>query len=183
MHTKEFNKNAVINKIDSFSGLAHIGNGNNKDIEAYYRSFMDWLDQNNVLAIIDQYANVQMNLNNVTPHDFLIWLLHYGDVYDNLLRYCLKVNSNFDYKDYAIEFYNLRKLHPKFSFTVALSSQMMTNRFLSDNDITSLTNLLITIPDNSNKSQRVYQTSSIGNGLFDALHRLSNFATERVTHS
>ncbi|KRO00590.1 hypothetical protein [Companilactobacillus kimchiensis] len=182
MQIKEFNKDFIKNEINEFSGLTHIGNGINNDIENYYHSFMDWLNQNDVLEIIDQYANVQINLDDVTSHDFLIWLLHYGDVYDNLLRHCLEINPTLDYKRYAIEFFNLRQLHPKFSFTVALSSQMTIKKFLSDNDLANLTNLLNSIPDNSHNSHRDYQASIVGNELFDALIKLSNFATERIEH-
>jgi len=181
MQTKRFNEDIVNNEIAEFSGLTHIGNGTNRDIENYYCSFMEWLNQNDVLEIIDRYANESISLKNVTSKDFLIWLLHYGDVYDSLLRYCLEVNPALDYKRYAIEFYNLRQLHPKFSFTVALSSHIKENKFLSDNDLDELTHLLTKIPDNSQLGIHQYKVSIIGNNLFDSLFKLSKFSKERVS--
>jgi len=181
MQTKEFNKDTVNNEIAEFSGLTHIGNGTNRDIENYYHSFKRWLKQNNVLEIINQYSDEPLNLDSVNSKDFLIWLLHYGDVYDSFLRYCLEIDPALDYKRYAIEFYNLRQLHPKFSFTVALSSQMIIGEFLSDNDLDKLTDLLIKIPDNSQTDRHRYKFSTIGNDLFDALFKLSDFSKERIS--
>jgi len=177
MQTKGFNKDVVRNEIAEFSGLSHIGNGMNRDIDNYFHSFMDWLDQNDVLGIVNQFSNTPISLKGVNSQDFLIWLLHYGDVYDSFLRYCLEEHPALDYKRYAIEFFNLRQLHPKFSFVVALSSQMASNKFLSDNDIDDLTDLISAI----NKDARNYNESAIGNALFDSLLKLSKFEEERVS--
>jgi hypothetical protein len=86
MLMKNFEKNIIEEKIASFGGLSSIGDGNNDKIEQYFHSFMDWLDFNNVLDVINRYAGINMNLQYVTSHDFLIWLLHYGDIYDNVLE-------------------------------------------------------------------------------------------------
>jgi len=177
MQTKGFNKDVVRNEIAEFSGLSHIGNGMNRDIDNYFHSFMTWLNQNDVLEIVNQFSNTPINLKGVNSQDFLIWLLHYGDVYDSFLRYCLEINPALDYKRYAIEFFNLRQLHPKFSFVVALSSQLTTNKFLSDNDLDDLTDLLVNVSKNSSNNKE----STTGIELFDALLKLSKFEKERIS--
>lgn len=179
MSINTFDKDMVVEKVDNFAGLEHIGNGNNEDIDKYFNSFMTWLNWNNVLDIVNNYADVDMTLKYVTPIDFLIWLLHYGDVYDNLLKHQLKNNPLMDYQDEALELFDLRQLHPKFSFTVALTSRMQTNALLSDNDLDQMILILSKIPDNSHLDKSDIRYSELGEGLFKTLYCLSNFAVER----
>lgn len=181
MDIKEFDKNTIITKIDNFTGLSHIGNGKNEDIERYYHSFRTWLEWNNVLKVANNYANVHMDLRYVTSQDFLMWLLHHGDVYDNYLRYQLRLDPTLDYKKDAREFYYLRQLHPKFSFTVALASHMPANNFLSDNNLDEFIPLLAHIPNNEKQIKNNHVFSEFGSGLFEAIYSLSNFAVERVS--
>ncbi|WP_201307693.1 hypothetical protein [Companilactobacillus farciminis] len=179
MDIKELN---IVNQdMDSFSGLSHIGNGKNQDIEKYYQSFQTWLDWNNVLDVVNNYKNIHMDLHYVTSHDFLVWLLHYGDVYDNLLRHCLNQNPHLDYKAAARNLYKLRQIHPKFSFTVALAAHLKTHDFLSDNDLNQFIPILAEIPNNSGKKKAEIITSELGEKLYEAVYSLSNFAVERVS--
>lgn len=179
MDVKEFNQNKIMTRINDFSGLSHIGNGKNEDIEHYYQSFLTWMEWNHVLDVVNNYAQVNMDFKYVTSQDFLIWLLHHGDVYDNYLRFQLRQNPELDYKKDARELFNLRQLHPKFSFTVALTSHMPANHFLSDNDLKDFLPILAKIPNN--KKSRQQKFSELGSGLFDAIYSLSNFAVERVS--
>lgn len=179
MSINTFDKDLVLDKVESFAGLEHIGNGNNVDIDHYFNSFMDWLDWNNVLTIVNNYKGIDMTLEYVTSLDFLVWLLHHGDVYDNLLKNQLKHNPMMDYQDEALELYDLRQLHPKFSFTVALTAFMPTNELLSDNDLDQMIPLLNQIPNNKSLKRTDFLTSKIGEGLYKTLYRLSNFAVER----
>ncbi|CAJ1192626.1 hypothetical protein CPEBRM1_ABPJDJAI_01415 [Companilactobacillus paralimentarius] len=181
MLMKNFEKNIIEEKIASFGGLSSIGDGNNDKIEQYFHSFMDWLDFNNVLDVINRYAGINMNLQYVTSHDFLIWLLHYGDIYDNVLEKYFSNDTADDYIDIIREFAHLRSIHPKYSFTVALTHHLPEKSFLSDNDLDKLIPILASIPDNANKRE---DTNSLyGRSLFMALYSLNNFAIERVSAS
>ncbi|MQS76098.1 hypothetical protein [Companilactobacillus halodurans] len=173
----------VTREIEDFSGLEHIGNGMNKDIEDYFNFFMTWIDWNNVLDVINNYKDINMNLHYVTAHDFLVWLLHYGDVYDNLLRQCLSHDPLLDYKKVARQLYQLRQNHPKYSFTVALSSRMKSKKFLSDNDLDRFIPLLAKIPNNRKLSKKEITQSNLGDNLYEALYSLSNFAVQRVARN
>lgn len=170
----------VTKEIDNFSGLEHIGDGKNRDIEVYFQSFMTWIEWNNVLDVVNNYKNIHMDLRYVTSHDFLVWLLHYGDVYDNLLRHCLSQNPLMDYKKAARQLYKLRQFHPKFSFTVALATRFKSKDFLSDNDLDQFIPILAGIPNNNGLSAKESATSDLGEQLFEALYSLSNFAVQRV---
>ncbi|GAB5055796.1 hypothetical protein COSHB9_01830 [Companilactobacillus alimentarius] len=178
MDTKELDH--IIQNIADFSGLEHIGNGMNKDIKAYFQSFLTWLDLNNVLTIINNYKDINMNLQYVTSHDFLVWLLHYGDVYDNLLRHYLRNDPQLDYKKCARQLYKLRQTHPKFSFAVALASDIKTRGILSDNNLEQFIPVLNSIPNNRILSNGKFIKSSLGDDLYKALYNLSNFAIQRV---
>lgn len=167
--------------LDNFAGLSHIGNGKNQDIEKYYQSFRTWLDWNNVLDVVNNYKNIHMDLHYVTSHDFLVWLLHYGDFYDNLLRHCLNQNPSMDYKTAARDLYKLRQSHPKFSFTVALAAHLKAHDFLSDKDLDQFIPVLGKIPNNSGKKKHEIVTSELGEKLYEAVYSLSNFAVERVS--
>lgn len=178
MDTKELT--LVTKEIDNFSGLEHIGNGKNKDIERYFQSFMTWIEWNNVLQVINNYKDIQMNLQYVTSQDFLIWLLHYGDVYDNFLRHCLHHDPLTNYEMEARQLFKLRQLHPKFSFTVALATQIKSKRFLSDNDLGNLIPILAEIPNNHDLPTDKRLTSDLGEQLYKSIYSLSNFAVQRV---
>ncbi|TGD23055.1 hypothetical protein EGT49_06885 [Companilactobacillus suantsaicola] len=178
MDIKELN--FVTKEIESFSGLEHIGNGKNADIEVYFHSFMTWLDWNNVLDVINNYKNIHMNLHYVTSHDFLVWLLHYGDVYDNLLRHCLRNDSEINYKQAARQLYQMRQFHPKFSFTIALTTHLKSFDFLSDNDLDKFIPILAEIPNNQGRKNDEFVNSKLGDNIFDAIYSLSNFAVQRV---
>lgn len=173
----------VTKEIDNFSGLEHIGDGKNKDIESYFQSFMTWIEWNDVLEVINNYKNIHMDLHYVTSHDFLVWLLHYGDVYDNLLRHCLSQDPLLDYKKAARQLYQLRQFHPKFSFTVALASQFKNTDFLSDNDLDEFIPLLAEIPNNKGLTAKERVQSDVGDKLFAAIYSLSNFAVLRVAEN
>lgn len=183
MIIKEFDKDLVAKTVSKFSGLEHIGNGKNADIENYFSSFKDWLTKNDVLEILYKYNKTKLDLQNVNSYDFLIWLLHFGDVYDNLLRHRLRMHPEDDYKNDAIELYNLRQLHPKFSFAVAMNSQLPGNEILSDNDLGRIISQLAAIPDNESVSRRDFQFAQFGDGLYDAIDQLIRFSLERVAKS
>ncbi|AKP03823.1 hypothetical protein [Companilactobacillus pabuli] len=179
MDIKELNIAGL--NLDSFVGLSHIGNGKNQDIEKYYQSFQTWLDWNNVIDVVNNYKNIHMDLHYVTSHDFLVWLLHYGDIYDNLLRHCLNQNPSMDYKTAARDLYKLRESHPKFSFTVALAAHFDAHDFLSDKDLDQFIPVLANIPNNSSKKKDQMIVSELGEKLYEAIYSLSNFAVERVS--
>lgn len=179
MIIKDFNERLIMKRVDEFAGLEHIGNGKNQDIEDYYQAFMSWLDKHNVLDILNDYNDTQFDLKNVNSYDFLIWLLHFGDVYDNLLRHRIRKHPNFDYKNDAIILFNLRQLHPKFSFAVALNAQLAGNEILSDNDLPVICQSLIEIPSNKRVTQTTFQVSEWADGLIDTLNKLVDFSAER----
>ncbi|MFH5810568.1 hypothetical protein [Companilactobacillus sp. FL22-1] len=165
MKIHDFNKIALLSQMNALAGLEHIGNGENKAIDNYFQIFKAWLQNNQILTKLNQYSKKDITLEHVSTNDFLVWLLHYGDVYDNLLRQCLKNDPLLDYHAAARTFYHLRQFHPKFSFTVALTSQLPRNQFLSDNDLNKLFF--------NESTPQIYQA------MIDSLEKLEDFATEK----
>lgn len=178
MLIQDFEKDVIEQEIAQLDGLSSIGDGNNQKIDQYFHSFMDWLEWNNVLDVINKYAQTNMNLHYVTSHDFLIWLLHYGDVYDNILQRLFSDEFLKEHLDLIRKFGYLRSIHPKYSFTVALTHNIDQQHLLSDNDLDKLIPILANIPDNTGK--KILENSAAGKAIFVALYALNNFAIERV---
>lgn len=166
-------------KITDFQGLSGLASVRNSDIETYFYSFMNWLTHKHVLNIVNNYSEVNLTLQYVDSDDFIVWILHFGDVYANLRERYSKIIYPNGLDDTSIRYLkHLKNLNPRYSFLVALTHHVKDSHFFSDADLEKLTPLLKQIPNN--KNSKIKHNSAFGQALFDSLYTLSNYGIERM---
>ncbi|HJF86621.1 MAG TPA: hypothetical protein K8V88_04205 [Companilactobacillus farciminis] len=179
MTIQQLENEIIKQKINDFTGLSGLASVRNSDIEEYFYGFMDWLIENKILEKVNNYSEVNLTLQYINSDDFIVWILHFGDVYANLReRYSEIIYPNGLDKSATNQLKQLKKINPKYSFLVALTHHLKSSQFYSDRDINKLDSLLKRIPNNNNS--KIKRNSALGQALFDSLYTLSNYGIERM---
>lgn len=184
MEIKQLEHDIIKQNIDDLTGLSGHADVSSTDIDKYFHEFMDWLEWNHVLTVVNKYAGIHMNLQYVTKVDFVVWILHFGDVYENLAnRYAAGIFKN-GLDDEAIsQLRQINKKDPRYSYLVALTHKFQDKTFLSDNDLDKFLPVLADIPDNTDHDKNDLLPSDAGDALYHSLYLLSNYAVERVAEN
>jgi len=184
MEIKQLEHDIIKQDITGLTGLSGHADVSSTDIDKYFYEFMDWLEWNHVLDVVNKYANIHMNLQYVTKADFVVWILHFGDVYENLAnRYAAGIFKG-GLDDEALSQLRLMdKKNPQYSYLVALTHKFPEKTFLSDNDLDSFLPVLANIPDNTDTKPDDRILSDEGAALYHSLYLLSNYAIERVAEN
>jgi len=182
MELKQLEQDVIKQNITDLTGLSGKADVSSQEIDKYFHEFMDWLEWNHVLDVVNKYAQVHMDLHYVTKVDFVVWILHFGDMYENLAnRYADGLCPN-GLNDEALSKLRLTdKKNPRYSYLVALTHRLKDNLFFSDNDLDKMLAVLNSIPDNTDHPKAEQVVSEAGIALYRSLYLLSNYAVERVS--